>query len=77
MARFFLTRVLRPIAVLVAITIVGFIFMKAIPGDPVTTRLGDRATPGCILLFATVFVVVNTIVDLLYAAANPRIRYGS
>ncbi len=31
---------------------------------------------GVILLFATVFVVVNTIVDLLYAAVNPRIRYG-
>lgn len=31
---------------------------------------------GCILLFATVFVVVNAIVDLLYAVANPRIRYG-
>jgi peptide/nickel transport system permease protein len=30
---------------------------------------------GCILLFATVFVVVNAIVDLLYAAANPRIRF--
>lgn len=32
---------------------------------------------GCIVLFAAVFVVVNTVVDLLYAAANPRIRYGS
>jgi peptide/nickel transport system permease protein len=31
---------------------------------------------GCILLFATVFVAVNAAVDLLYAAANPRIRYG-
>jgi len=31
---------------------------------------------GVILLFATVFVVVNTIVDLLYAAVNPRIRYS-
>jgi peptide/nickel transport system permease protein len=31
---------------------------------------------GCILLFATVFVVVNAIVDLLYAVANPRIRYS-
>lgn len=30
---------------------------------------------GVILLFAAVFVVVNTAVDLLYAAANPRIRY--
>ena len=31
---------------------------------------------GCILLFATVFVAVNAVVDVLYAAANPRIRYG-
>jgi len=31
---------------------------------------------GCILLFAVVFVVVNALVDLLYAAANPRIRYS-
>ncbi|MBV8371338.1 MAG: ABC transporter permease [Candidatus Eremiobacteraeota bacterium] len=31
---------------------------------------------GCILLFATVFVVVNAIVDVLYAVANPRIRYS-
>jgi peptide/nickel transport system permease protein len=31
---------------------------------------------GCILLFATVFVVVNTAVDVLYAAADPRIRYA-
>jgi peptide/nickel transport system permease protein len=32
---------------------------------------------GCILLFAAVFVIVNTAVDLLYAVANPRIRYGA
>jgi peptide/nickel transport system permease protein len=32
---------------------------------------------GCIILFAGVFVVVNTAVDVLYAVANPRIRYGS
>jgi len=31
---------------------------------------------GCLLLFAVVFVVVNTAVDVLYAFANPRIRYG-
>ncbi len=31
---------------------------------------------GCILLFATVFVVVNTAVDVLYAVANPRVRYS-
>jgi ABC-type dipeptide/oligopeptide/nickel transport system permease component len=32
---------------------------------------------GCIVLFAVVFVIVNAVVDVLYAAANPRIRYGS
>src|SRR5580658_5916530 len=32
---------------------------------------------GCVLLFATVFVVVNTVVDLLYGLANPRIRYAA
>ena len=31
---------------------------------------------GCVLLFATVFVVVNAVVDVVYALANPRIRYG-
>lgn len=31
---------------------------------------------GCVLLFASVFVVVNTVVDLLYALVNPRIRYA-
>ena len=31
---------------------------------------------GCILLFATVFVAVNAAVDVVYAAADPRIRYG-
>jgi ABC-type dipeptide/oligopeptide/nickel transport system permease component len=41
--------------------------------------IGNRDMPvvnGCIILFAAVFVVVNTAVDLLYAVANPRIRYG-
>ena len=31
---------------------------------------------GCILLFAGIFVVVNAAVDVLYAVANPRVRYG-
>jgi peptide/nickel transport system permease protein len=31
---------------------------------------------GCLLLFAGVFVVVNAVVDVLYALANPRIRYS-
>ena len=30
---------------------------------------------GCILVFAMTFVGVNALVDILYAAANPRIRY--
>lgn len=31
---------------------------------------------GCVLLFAAVFVIVNTAVDVLYAVVNPRIRYA-
>lgn len=31
---------------------------------------------GCVLLIATVFVVVNLLVDLLYAFLDPRIRYS-
>lgn len=41
--------------------------------------IGNRDMPvinGCILLFATVFVVVNAAVDVLYALVNPRIRYS-
>lgn len=32
---------------------------------------------GCVLLFAAVFVTANTAIDLLYALANPRIRYAA
>ncbi|MBC5815505.1 MAG: ABC transporter permease [Candidatus Eremiobacteraeota bacterium] len=48
-------------------------------GRLVFDAISNRDMPlinGCVLLFAAVFVVVNAIVDLLYAAANPRIRYG-
>lgn len=31
---------------------------------------------GCILLFATTFIFVNLVVDLLYGAIDPRIRHG-
>jgi ABC-type dipeptide/oligopeptide/nickel transport system permease component len=31
---------------------------------------------GCILLISTVVIVVNLIVDVLYAYADPQIRYG-
>ena len=35
-----------------------------------------RAVQGGVLLLATVFVLVNLVVDLLYAVADPRIRLG-
>ena len=41
--------------------------------------ISNRDVPvinGCVLLFASVFVVVNTVVDVLYAVVNPRIRYA-
>jgi len=45
MARFAAVRVVRLVLVLIAITIVSFAFMKAIPGDPVAIRLGEHASP--------------------------------
>jgi len=45
MARFVAVRIVRLIAVLVAIVVVSFLFMHAIPGDPVAIRLGDHASP--------------------------------
>src|SRR5581483_3313442 len=45
MARFAAVRLVRLFAVLLAITIVSFFFMQAIPGDPVAIRLGEHATP--------------------------------
>jgi peptide/nickel transport system permease protein len=46
---FVVRRVVRLVAVLVAITIISFGFMKAIPGDPIAIRLGDHATPGQVI----------------------------
>jgi peptide/nickel transport system permease protein len=45
MLKFAVDRIVRLIAVLVAITVVSFLFMHAIPGDPVTMRLGEHASP--------------------------------
>jgi peptide/nickel transport system permease protein len=45
MARFLVDRLVRLVLVLFAITVVSFLFMHAIPGDPVALRLGEHATP--------------------------------
>jgi peptide/nickel transport system permease protein len=31
---------------------------------------------GAVLLIAALFLLINLLVDLLYAAVDPRIRYG-
>ena len=45
MLRFFVDRLVRLVLVLIAITVVSFLFMHAIPGDPVILRLGEHASP--------------------------------
>jgi peptide/nickel transport system permease protein len=30
---------------------------------------------GCVLVFATIFMIVNLVIDILYAVADPRVRY--
>ncbi|MBV8689501.1 MAG: hypothetical protein JOZ59_05285, partial [Candidatus Eremiobacteraeota bacterium] len=44
MLRFFVSRIIRLVAVLMAITVISFFFLRMIPGDPVTIRLGEHAT---------------------------------
>jgi ABC-type dipeptide/oligopeptide/nickel transport system permease component len=48
-------------------------------GSWLRAAIFDRDYPvlqGGILFLATVFVLVNLVVDVLYAVINPRIRYG-
>jgi peptide/nickel transport system permease protein len=72
-------------ALLPVVTVVGLEFAFLIGGLVVTeqvfnlfvdaTARGDfTLIQGLVLLIATVFVIVNLLVDLLYAALDPRIR---
>jgi len=45
MARFVADRIVRLIGVLLAVTVLSFLFVHAIPGDPVALRLGEHASP--------------------------------
>jgi len=48
-------------------------------GSLTITAIGDRdyqLVQGIVLLLGTVFVVLNLLVDLVYAFLDPRIRYG-
>ena len=38
-------------------------------------RLKASASTGLILLIATIYLVVNLLVDLVYSVVDPRIRY--
>ena len=48
-------------------------------GSLAVTAINQRDYPvvqATVMLFAFTFVMVNLIVDLLYGAIDPRIRYG-
>lgn len=45
MARYILKRLLYFIPTLLGITLITFMLMKALPGDPVVSMVGERATP--------------------------------
>jgi ABC-type dipeptide/oligopeptide/nickel transport system permease component len=48
-------------------------------GRYVVDAIGNRdylVVQSTILIFALVFLVVNLLVDILYAVLNPRIRYA-
>ncbi len=50
---------------------VGRLFVQAV------TRSDYTLTQGIVMLIAVIFIVTNLVVDLLYAAIDPRIRYGA
>ena len=45
MARFIVRRLLQLIPILFGLSVLLFIWVRALPGDPATTLLGERATP--------------------------------
>jgi peptide/nickel transport system permease protein len=49
----------------------GRLFVQAV------TRNDFTLVQGIVMLIAVIFIVTNLIVDLLYAAIDPRIRYGA
>ncbi len=55
MLRFLVERIVRLVFVLLAITVASFLFMHAIPGDPIALRLGEHATPEEIAHLRTAF----------------------
>jgi ABC-type dipeptide/oligopeptide/nickel transport system permease component len=69
---------------LVAFLVTGsFVTEKifAIPGIGAAfiTSIGNRDYPvvmGTVLLFATILVIANTLVDIIYAWVDPRIRFS-
>ncbi len=50
---------------------IGRLFVQAV------TRSDYTLTQGIVMLIAVIFILTNLIVDVLYAAIDPRIRYGS
>ena len=38
--------------------------------------LGLFTRPACLLLIATMVMIINLLIDLLYGLINPRIRYA-
>lgn len=46
MARYLLRRLLQLIPVVIGITLITFLLLHLVPGDPARTLLGVRATPG-------------------------------
>ncbi len=62
-----------------ATVIVEQIFSLPGIGQELLQAINDRDVPvveACVLVFAVIVVLANLLTDLLYAALDPRIRYG-
>lgn len=65
---------------LAGVVVIEVVFTLPGVGNTLVTAIFSRDYPvvqGGLLLLATTVVVVNLLTDLIYAIANPRIRYGA
>jgi peptide/nickel transport system permease protein len=66
-------------ALLAGAVIVETVFSRPGVGQLTVNAILNRDFPtvqGAVLMFATIYLVVNLLVDLLYGYIDPRIRYG-
>lgn len=79
MGKFILRRLLLLIPILFGLTILVFLFIRALPGDPASAILGERATPEAIERVRAALGLDQPLIDqyLDYLAGIVRLDFGT